>query len=198
MQADRCPNCGAPLTPGAAFCSYCGAPVVSAAGPLPSAGAANAPPQYPPTPAGPYPGPSAAPPRRSRGRVLLIVLLVVIVLIVAAFAVDYFLFPAPAVQVEEINIWAPDNVCGLNANPIFFYGYNSSTGASQTLDFGMPNFNATACTIVSVTTNSTGFSLSDVQVPLTIPGGDTAGASMNITITSPGSPFTGTMNLVLA
>ncbi len=119
-----------------------------------------------------------------------------IVLVVASVALYVLLVPAPAIQVEAINIWAPDNVCGLNANPIYFYGYNSSTGATQTLDFGMPNFNATTCNIVGVTTNSTGFSLSDVQVPLAIPGEGTG--SMNITITSPSSPFTGAMNLVLS
>ncbi len=91
--------------------------------------------------------------------------------------------------------WAPDNVCGLNTNAIEFPGYNGSTGASQTLDFLMPNYNDTTCTVVSATTNSSGFSLSEIQVPLSIPAGGTV--SMNITITSPSSDFSGNMNLVL-
>lgn len=127
---------------------------------------------------------------------MILVIVVVIVIIIAVVAVAYLLFPAPPVQVQAINIWAPDNVCGLNSNPIYYDGYNSSTGAVQTLDFGIPNFNATGCTVVDVTTNSSGFSISDVQVPLSIPGGGTG--SMNITITSPSSAFTGSMNLVFA
>ncbi len=148
-----------------------------------------------PSGAGYAPPPPAQRPR-SRARLVLVVILVVVILIVAVVAVAYLLFPAPAIQVQAINIWAPDNVCGLNTNPIGYYGYNSSTSATQTLDFGMPNFNSTSCTIESATTNTTGFVLSDVQVPLTIPGNETV--SMDITITSPGSPFTGTLNIVLS
>ncbi len=197
VQANQCPNCGAPLTPGASFCSFCGSPVVAASAPLASGGAANTPPQYPPMPGGGgYAPPPPAQRPRSRARLVVVVILVVIILIVAVVAVAYFLFPAPAIQVQSIYIWAPDNVCGLNANPIYFFGYNSSTGATQTLDFGMPNFNTTTCTIVGATTNSSGFALSDVQVPLAIPGNETA--SMDITITSPSSPFTGNMNIVLS
>ncbi|HTZ61416.1 MAG TPA: zinc ribbon domain-containing protein [Thermoplasmata archaeon] len=193
MQAGRCPNCGAPLTPGASFCSFCGTAVpMGGTAPLPSGGAPNAPPAYPPVPA--YA--PAAPPRRARGRLVIAVILVVVLLIVAVIAVAYFLFPAPAIQVQAINIWAPDNVCGLNANPIYFFGYNGSTGSVVSLVLGMPNFNTTTCTIESAVTNSSGFTLSGVGTPLTIPGSGTG--PMNVTITSPSSPFTGTINLVLA
>ena len=121
-------------------------------------------------------------------------IVVVVVLIVAVVAVDYL--EMPPVQVAYLFVWAPDNVCGLNANAIEFSGYNGSTGASQTLDLLMPNYNLTTCTVLSATTNSSGFSLSEVQVPISIPGGGTA--SMNITITSPSSAFSGNMNLVLS
>jgi hypothetical protein len=129
--------------------------------------------------------------------VLIVVVVIVVLLLVVLVAIPY-LEPSspPPVQVGYINIWAPDNVCGLNANPISFYGFNSSTGAVQTLDFGMPNYNTTLCTIVGATTNTTGFSLSAIQVPLAVPGNGTG--SMNITITSPSSSYTGDMNLVLS
>jgi hypothetical protein len=136
-----------------------------------------------------------SPPRRRRRGLIIAVIVVVLILIVAVVAFSFLVTPAPPVQVGYINIWAPDNVCGLNANPISFYGYNGSTGASQVLDFGMPNYNDSACTIVSVTTNSSGFSLSAIQVPLIIAAQGTG--SMNITITSPSSDFSGNMNLVL-
>jgi hypothetical protein len=141
-----------------------------------------------------YPPP--APPARPRGtRTIVIVLLVVVVLIVAVIAVAYVLYPAPPVQVQAINIWAPDNVCGLNANGIYFGGFNSSASANQTYEFGMPNFNYTTCTVVGVTTNTSGFSLFDVQVPLTIAANGTS--DMNITIQAPSS-FSGDLNLVLS
>ncbi|MGD0589078.1 MAG: hypothetical protein ABSA63_09870 [Thermoplasmata archaeon] len=135
----------------------------------------------------------APPPRRRHRRLVIAVIVVVVVLIVAVVAVDYF--EMPPVQVAYVYVWAPDNVCGLNANAIEFPGYNGSTGASQTLDFLMPNYNTSTCTVVSATTNSSGFSLSEIQVPLSISAGGTA--SMNITITSPSSDFSGNMNLVL-
>jgi hypothetical protein len=140
--------------------------------------------------------PSSPPPRRHRARVILVVVLVVMVILIAVVAVAYFLFPAPPIQVGAINIWAPDNVCGLNSNPIYFDGFNGSTSATQTLDFGMPNFNATNCTVVGVTTNTSGFTLSQIQVPLLIPA--EGNASMNITIQSPSSPYTGNLDLVLS
>jgi len=120
---------------------------------------------------------------------------IILVVIVAVIALAYYLTPAPAIQVNAINIWAPDNACGLNSNPVYFDGFNGSTNATQTFEFGMPNFNATTCTIASVTTNTSGFSLSQIQVPLSI--GANATGSMNITITSPTSPFSGNLNRVL-
>jgi hypothetical protein len=124
----------------------------------------------------------------------LIVVVVIVVLLLVAAGIAFIFLSAPAVQVNDINIWAPDNVCGLNANPIDYPGFNSSTGASQPIEFDMPNFNSTSCTVTSVSTNTTGFTLSDIQVPLPIPANSTV--SMNITITSPSSSFSGYLNLV--
>jgi len=142
-----------------------------------------------------YGAPTSPPPRRRR-RTLLIVIVVVVILVIGVIAFASFESQSPAIQVGFINIWAPDNVCGLNTNPIAYYGFNSSTGASESLDFPVPNYNATACTIESVTTNSSGFSLSSVQVPLEIAGNGTG--SMNMTIEVPTSSFSGDMNLVFS
>ena len=102
----------------------------------------------------------------------------------------------PPVQVGAINIWAPDNVCGLNANPIYYSGFNGSTGAAQAVDFEIPNFNGSLCTVAGVTTNTSGFALSQIEIPLPIPA--EGNASMNITITSPSSSFSGDLNLVFS
>ena len=99
--------------------------------------------------------------------------------------------PGPStIQVGGIYIYSPDNVCGLNANPIYFDGFNGSTAQVQTLDFPIPNYNGSACAIRSLTTNTTGFTLSAIQVPLGIAGGGSG--SMNITVTArrPRSPGT--------
>lgn len=127
---------------------------------------------------------------------MLVVIVVLILVVVSISAYEYYTTPPPPIQVAFFNIWAPDNVCGLNANPISYYGYNWSTSTAETFEFPVPNFNATSCTIHSVVTNSTGFSLSAVQVPLTIAGNGTQ--SMNITVTSPGSSFSGSVNFVFA
>jgi zinc-ribbon domain len=192
MQGPNCPNCGAPVPAGAQFCAFCGASLSGAAPPLTSAPGS---PSYPPPPTMPYA--AAPPPRPRRTRVVIAVVLVVVILIVAVIAVAYFLFPAPPVQVSAINIWAPDNVCGLNSNPIYYSGLNfTSTGSSQVVDLGMPNFNSSSCTIVGATTNTSGFTISDAQIPLTIGANGTA--SMNVTVTAPTSDYSGNLNLVLS
>jgi len=194
MQSLYCPHCGAPISPDARFCTYCGASIPSDAPPLASSagiGSSLPPPSESTTAYGQPP----MPPRRRRRGVIIAVVLVVVILIVGLVAISYLESPSPAIQVGFIEIWAPDNVCGLNANPIEFYGFNNSTGSSQTLDFGMPNYNATPCTVQSVTTNTSGFTLSAVQVPLSIPANGSG--SMNVTITAPSTSFSGNMNLVL-
>jgi|HubBroStandDraft_1064217.scaffolds.fasta_scaffold08729_5 hypothetical protein len=140
-----------------------------------------------------------APPRRHRGLVIIAVIVVVLILVVAVLALE---FAVPAgVTVDYINIWAPDNVCGYltnaNANPVSYYGFNSSTGETQTFVFPLPNFNTTACTIDSMVTNSSGFAISGFTLPIQI-AGNNGTANVNITIASPTSPFSGNMNIVIA
>jgi hypothetical protein len=131
-----------------------------------------------------------------------VVVVVIVLLLGAGIVASLFLIsPPPPVQVEEIAIYSPNNVCGLNVNGIAYYGFNSSTSANQTLDFPVPNYNSTSCTVHGVTTNTTGFSITYAQVPLTIPAGNAQGsvnASMNVTIISPPSSFSGVLNLIFS
>jgi len=137
----------------------------------------------------------ARPPRRRSRLLVVIVIVVVLLFVVGVLATDLYAPPTSPVQVAAINIYSPDNVCGLNVNPIYYDGFNGSTGAVQTLDFPMPNYNGSACTIRAVTTNTTGFTLSAIQVPLVI--ATDGSASMNITVTSPSSSFSGYLNLIM-
>jgi hypothetical protein len=124
--------------------------------------------------------------------VIVAVIVVVLILVVAVVALQFLAAPA-GVTVNYINIWANDNACGYNANPTSYYGFNSSTGQSQTFVFPFQNYNSTACTIHSLTTNSSGFAISGFVVPIQIAGNGTA--NVTITITSPGSPYNGDMNI---
>jgi len=193
MQSVTCSRCGAPLLGGAQFCSYCGAPAAPplAAGGLPVA----------PVPAAPAPLPSgfeatAGPsPRPRRSHRLLVILVVVVVVVAAAGLALFLLVPAgPAVQVGAIDIWAPDNVCGLGTNSIYYEGYNASTGEAISLELYVPNYNGTSCTVSQVTTNTSGFTLSGVQTGVVVPAH--GNATLNLTIGSPSSSFSGTLNLV--
>ena len=121
-------------------------------------------------------------------------MLVALLLVGGVTALLFVFAPGPPVQVNNINLWAPDNVCGLNSNPSYFTGFNGSTGQVQTFDLGMPNYNSSACTLAGVSTNTSGFLLSSIQAPLTIPANGTG--SMNITIQSPSSSYMGDLNLV--
>lgn len=162
--------------------------------PLPTSAAPAPAPTFAPGPYA-YGGAPPAPPPRRRSKLLIIAVIVVAILLVVGAAAFLLVPAAPAIQVAEINIWAPDNVCGLNTNGIGFDGYNSSTSSVESFELPMPNFNTTTCTVHGVTTNTTGFTLSAIEVPLTIPGNETV--SMELTITAPSSSFNGYLNLVL-
>ncbi len=127
--------------------------------------------------------------------VITVVVIVVVLLVVGAIAF-VFLLPAPApIQVGQINIYAPDLVCGLAATPPYYYpGFNNSTGVNMSFEFYVPNFNATNCTVHSLVTNTSGFKVTYAQLPLPIVA--RSNATMNVSILLPGSSFSGNLNLV--
>jgi zinc-ribbon domain len=201
MSAQYCSHCGAPLPAGAQFCTFCGTAVTGAPG------GGVAPPMPPPPPmAGPLPSgwniPSAPPPRRSRTRVILVIFVVIILIgAVAIVALAFLPSSSTGVDIQGFNIWAPDNACGLNANPIGFSGFNDTPGDVDQLQLSMPNYNSTTCTLVGMVTNTTGFTLSDLGLPLTIPGSpntsNPVSENLNLTVTMPNSSFNGIVNLVV-
>jgi len=192
-------GCGAPLPAGTQFCGYCGRPAAAAAGApgttAPLAGAASlGPPPPPPS----FPAAPTAPrsrPRRRWLRILIVVVVVVIVIFAALVVYSYY----TTVDVTALNVYAPDNVCDLNGQEIFYTGFNGSTGSSVALSLPVFNNNTTSCTVHGVTTNTSGFGVEDVQLPPPIPGNTTGtahNATLNLTLTLPGSRYTGVVNLV--
>jgi hypothetical protein len=178
------------------FCVSCGAPLGAAGSPPPLVGAGES---SPATPAG-YPPPlftatSGPPPSRRHRGFLIVVVIVAVVLLSGVLAFVFLAAPSLRVEIATIDFFAPDNVCGLNANPIGTTGYNDTTSTNTTVDFLIPNFNSTACEIRGVATNTSGFALYDAQVPRTIPG--SASAQFNVTIKTPSWRFVGNLNLVL-
>jgi len=126
------------------------------------------------------------------------VLVVIVVLFVVFAAIGAYLYsvPPPNVDVEGINVYAPDNVCGLNANPVGYSGFNASAGTQAALDLQLENFNSTACTVHSVTTNTSGFSLSGVQVPDGV--GPLGNGTLNLTLSLPSDAYSGIVDLVFS
>ena len=120
--------------------------------------------------------------------------LAVIVVIIVVLAIFVFTSPPPKVHVSEIDVWAPDNVCGLGKTPVSYAGFDDTPGGVDAFALQLPNFNSTSCTLHAVTTNSSGFSLSNVQTPVTVSGAHNG--TLNLTIALPGNPFNGPMNLV--
>jgi len=128
-----------------------------------------------------------------------IVALVALVVVVAAIGYLAYSPPPPNVDVQGINVYAPDNVCGLNSNLIGYYGFNASVGSQEALELQLENFNVSGpCTVRSVTVaaNTSVFSLSNIQVPDTVPA--ISNGTLNLTLTLPGSAYNGLVNLVFA
>ena len=120
--------------------------------------------------------------------------IVVVIVVIAGIVVVVFRTPPTTVHVTEIDVWAPTDVCGLSANPVSYPGFDDSPSASDAFGLQLPNFNATPCTVHSVTTNTSGFGLSNVEVPVTVPGG--GNGTLNLTVVLIGTAYSGPLNLV--
>ncbi|HEV2165510.1 MAG TPA: hypothetical protein VGS23_00805 [Thermoplasmata archaeon] len=138
-------------------------------------------------------GTSSAHSRRIRPRVIYAGIAVVVAIVVV-LAVYVFTAPAPKVHVSEIDVWAPDNVCGLRTHPVSYDGFDDSPGGIDAFSLQVPNFNSTPCTLRSAATNTSGFALSGIGVPTTVPGANNG--TLNLTVTVPGSPYSGVLDLV--
>jgi len=118
--------------------------------------------------------------------------------VVAAIAVyGYY----TTVGVTALYVYAPDNVCDLNVYAIYYTGFNATTGSTFALSLPVPNNNSTSCTLRGVTTNTSGFGVEDLQLPSAIPGntsGTLHNGTLNLTLTLPGSRYSGNVNLIFS
>ena len=125
----------------------------------------------------------------------MVAIVVVMFVVIAAIGVYALMTTKPYVDVQALNVYAPDNVCGLNSNPVGYYGFNSTAGQNEPLELQLENFNLTgSCTVRGVVTNTSGFGVSDVQVPDTV--GALGNGTINLTLSLPGHAFVGIVNLV--
>jgi hypothetical protein len=148
---------------------------------------------------------SAPPPprRRGLGHTVLVIIVVFIAILLVFGVVAYLLVPAPSsaiVEVTGINFQSPDNACGLNG-AVDTSDYNTTAGVSFTLSYTLSGPNATsgggttACTISTVSTTTSGFSISGANVPLSIPANSSQ--VFSFTVNPPGTAWTGTLTIVL-
>jgi len=173
--------------------------------PLPTAAAPSAPPAGwggPGYGAPGYGGPGypPPPPRRSRARTVVIVLVVIVVLILILGVVSYFLLPsaAPAINITGINFFSSDNACGLDGATSS--GFGANTSQAYPLSFYISGNNTTnggtaACNITSVSTSTSGFSITGANVPLAVPVNSSP--LLSFTVNCPSSPYTGVLTIVL-
>jgi hypothetical protein len=200
MAAHYCPKCGAVNPATATFCQYCGTvlpPTPSA--PLPSYPSAGGP---PPPPQWGAPAYAPAPPPPPRRRLVLWIIVGFVVLILVVSVIGYFATPpAPSynVIVTGINFDSPDNACGLDG--AFGYGLNASTNESVPLTYDISGANSStgtgtlACTIESINSNTSGFSVTGANVPLNIPANGTQVLGFNLN--TPADPYTGVLTFVI-
>ncbi len=163
---------------------------------IPAGPATALPSGYPPAAGSALVGPLpyAVPPAKRRSRLLVITAVIVaIVLVIGAVGFLLLLAQTPVVDISDINVYTTDNVCGLNGFP-GYYGFTSGGGLNE-LTLPITNGNTTSCTIEGVTTNTSGFEVTQAQVPLDL--GPGANSTLNVTIEFPSS-YQGVLNLIFS
>jgi len=206
VQSSVCASCGATLPAGAQFCAYCGSAVT--APPAPLASAATPPPAFAPPPPAAWTTSPPPPARRRASRVLLvIVVFLVVIILVGVVAFAFFLPTAPTspISVPALVVYSPDNVCGLNSNPIYYLGFNSSLSGNVSVGLYLPNYNTTTCTVHRLVTNTTGFTLTEITMnggplPGSIAGSPSTSSPNNGTvefnILTPATSYSGNVSLI--
>ncbi len=136
------------------------------------------PPAYDPGPAQPQMIYVAPPPPPKKHTALIVAVVVIVVVIIAIIAGIALLGSSSAVDVTAINITSSDNACGVNGHT--FSGFTTSSGGAMQNTFTIPNKGILTCTINSVSSTTSGFSLSGANTPVSIPAQGTESVSFTI------------------
>jgi len=133
------------------------------------------------------------PPKKRRDG-LWIGLAIGIVVVIAVLAVWADLeYLGGTVTVTGIEFTSTDHVCGVTGGNLS--GFSTNTGGSLHESVTFPDENSTSCTVSSITANTSGFSISAANTPLTIPLGGSRG--LVFTIDVPKSSYTGPLSIDL-
>jgi hypothetical protein len=125
----------------------------------------------------------------------------IVVFIVIVGVVGYFLVPAaPAINVTEITFQSADNPCGLATNYTNWQGFTANESQVEWISFSVggnatPGGGTSACTIHSVASGTSGFTLSGADTPLTIPAN--TNETLQFNVTCPAATFSGDLLISL-
>ena len=185
MATTYCFKCGSPLPGGSQFCQKCGSQ-------LPGTSATPPPTTNYPSPAMPAYGYSPPPQKNYTGTAVAVIIIAIVIVIVLAVVIVLLANSRPGtVDVTAVTFTSHNNACGINGWS--GSGFTDPTGGAYVWTNTIPNNGWISCTINSVTTTTSGFSLSGVTTPITIPGGGTA--TISFTIHCPSSSFTGVLSI---
>ncbi len=151
----------------------------------------------PPPPEDERTGPPPVPGRRRRWVVVMVAAVATLLVLGGVLIYDY---PGGyPVDVAQINFVSPDNSCGLDGATD--NGFNATTG--DALNFAYPivgnaSFTGSGtlpCAIHSVTTPTSGFTITGADVPLVV--GANATQTLSYVVTCPPSSFVGDLTVVI-
>jgi hypothetical protein len=137
---------------------------------------------------------SRAETRRRRHRWFTVGFVVAIVVVGVVAIVLYEQPEGPVTHVRVILLTSPDNACGIANETLAVAGYNSTGPAPTSLTLEFPNLNATSCSVESVSTSTSGFSVRGVAVPFSVAAHEDR--AVDLSLTPPGTSFTGSLTLV--
>lgn len=123
-----------------------------------------------------------------------VIVVVVVLVVYAAIVIAVYLSVAAttgSIKVTGIEITSTDDVCGLSGHALPGYTVDSGGKAQETL--GIQNANNLSCTINTVSTPTSGFTISDANTPVTIRAGGTG--ALSFTINAPNGAYDGVLTL---
>lgn len=138
-------------------------------------------------------GGADVPPRRVRkGRWLLIVGAVAIAVLLIVVGLSLLAVRKDAVSVPTIQLTSADDACRVDGQNLQGFNANEGDSVRETLTIHNANLSA-SCTMVSVTAETAGFSVSRANTPVSVP--PDSNGTLSFSILAPSSPYSGSLTL---